>query len=243
MIFLVLTLSSFALYAQEEKKQEVKETVIDPFSIENKFSIRLGVGYSLSLLDIDLDKKGNLGGAQGTLTNDSINEHTGHIATSIGFKYSPLNYFSIGISLDYHVVPVNDFDINITNGTTSYNVDSDNLGKIHVLSWYAFIEARYPIRISSGVLAPYAQAGIGGTATMDTLPSEFRLDNDITMGAFLAGGFEIFFFGKSNVSFFVESRWHYSYEDITFRPTENSEFEGVIELSNISFLVGVNIYM
>jgi hypothetical protein len=147
-------------------------------------------------------------------------------------------------------------------------IDDQKFGYIHALSMFAFMEFRLPLpNIGPGfVLAavvPYAQIGVGATYLMQDMDSGVQvyssvedqedirrsgdkildLDDEILFAFTAAGGLEFFFDGTSNVSLFFEGRWHYNVEgDFAFKPIVGSKFKGDLDISNLSWYMGVNLY-
>jgi hypothetical protein len=87
------------------------------------------------------------------------------------------------------------------------------------------------------------QAGLGvNFAIPDWEEDILHVDEKVTLGTFLGGGLEVFPEGSGDFSIFLESRWHYSFGDFSFRPDSTSIFKGSVKMGDISLLIGVNFY-
>jgi len=235
------------------------------YSVENKIGVRIGIGFAKSYLNLDTNNTGYIDSSTDTagVLRDKM-ESPANISTSVGAKYSLKNYFSVGLNLDYNALKVRNVRFTAVSGADFVDIDGEKLGYLHLFSMYAFVEFRLPLPNFGpgyvlGAIAPYLQAGIGGTYIMQdmgggvTVDSNtpvkrdgdkiLDLDEQILFGLMLAGGLEFFIEDNSNISFFFEGRWHYNLQgNYNLKPISTSKFEGDFDVSNFSWYMGVNLY-
>jgi hypothetical protein len=213
------------------------------YSVAGKWNVHVGGGLSVSLLQLDFDKQGMFSGESATVNSDSSRSEE-HFAATLGLKYAPVDVFAVGISLDYNILPLD--QLNMKASTVSFpNIESKaSFGLIHNLSGFLFAEFRLPIKIRSGMIIPYVQAGLGTSYHIpDFSEKELRLRDKVTMAVYGGAGLEVFPQEIRSFSFFAEAKWHYSFGDFIYKPIDNSKFSGSIDFMDISLLIGVNLYL
>lgn len=247
MLCLLFVLPVTAEEAVSEQESPVVATA-DPtqpeyYSLESRWALRLGGGLTVSLLKLDFDKDGVFAGEAARITDDSSRSEE-HAAATIGLKYAPIDFFALGISLDYNVLPLD--RVNMKAGTVSFpNIETNaDFGYIHNFSAFLFCEFRVPIKLSSGMVVPYAQLGLGGSAHIPDFNDKLlRIRDKVSMAVFGGLGIEIFPQEIKSFGIFVEARWHYSFADYDFTPIDNSKFTGTMDFIDLTVLVGVNLYL
>lgn len=235
------------------------------YSVENKIGVRVGIGFAKSYLGLDTRETGYIASTTdpAAVLRDKLDSPI-NISTSVGAKYSLKNYFSVGLNFDYNALKVRNMRFTAV-GANYVDIDGENFGYLNLLSMYAFVEFRLPLPnfgpgFVLGSVAPYVQAGIGGTYIMPAMDSGvevtsnlasprrsgdkiFDLDEQILFGLMLAAGLELFIEDNSNISFFFEGRWHYTLEgNYDLKPLATSKFRGDFDVSNFSWYMGVNLY-
>lgn len=237
------------------------------YSVENKLGVRIGIGFAKSYLNLDTNETGYIASSTdgAEVLRDKLDSPAG-ISTSVGAKYSLKNYFSVGLNLDYNALKVKNMRFRAGDFAANWvDIDGEDFGYLHLFSMYAFVEFRLPLPNFGpgyvlGAVAPYIQAGIGGTyimpdmgsgVTVNSNPASPRRDGDkifdlneqILFGLMLAGGLEFFLEDNSNISFFFEGRYHYNLQgNYDLKPISTSKFEGDFDISNFSWYMGVNLY-
>ena len=122
------------------------------------------------------------------------------------------------------------------NATTKFESDET---RVHVVSFFAFLEFRVPIQVGKTWLAPYGRFGLGMNLNFNDNRDEIILVNN-SFGMFVSLGLECYV--AERISFFLEPRWFYNHTEIRFEPNDTSKFAGKVDLSNFSILAGINIY-
>ncbi|NUM33792.1 MAG: outer membrane beta-barrel protein [Candidatus Brocadiae bacterium] len=209
--------------------------------IPYQWSLRFGGGYALSLLDFDFEREGILEGITAQILDKE--ESTGfNFSMSVEAKFGlpkPLENLAVGLAISYNFTSVNELDMDI-QGATLVKVSEDDLAKFHVVSFIAFIEYRYPFQVGKSWVSPYARAGVGVNANMNTRRDLLHVQ-DASFAMMFAVGVE--YHVSSKMSLFFEPRFHYNRADFVFHPFDGGgKFRGTVDLSNIAFLLGVNFY-
>ena len=227
---------SFAspLDSQEKKTEEIIAT---PYT----WGIRLGGGYAISLLDFDFKMDGMMQGTSAQVLD--YDEHAGfNFDANLEVKFGmpkPFDKISVGIAFNYYYISVKELEMEI-QGATLVKVSEDDLAEFHVFSFMAFLEYRHPIPVGRSWLSPYARFGIGMNANMNSDRNLLEVE-DTTLGMMFAIGLEYHI--SSQMSVFFEPRWHYNRADYVMRPFDTqSKFRGTVDLSTVTFLVGINFY-
>jgi len=233
------------------------------YSIENKIGVRIGAGFATSYLDLESKDWGYISypGDSALVLRDKL-ESPANIAISAGAKYGLKDWFAVGINLDYNCLKLNNVRFTTGPGSSSGTVldsDGDDFGYFHLMSVFGFVELRLPLPnfgpgFVLGTMSPYVQAGIGGTYIMQDMSSRIGggtrdgedildLDSEILFGFMLAAGIECFIENNPDLSLFIEARWHRTLEgNYTLKPLANSRFDGDLDVSNLSWYMGVNLY-
>ena len=222
---------------KEKRKGEIFD--ITPYA----FSIRMGGGYAISFIDFHYEKNVYYNGGAAYISELSSDwGFTGpNLAFNIEMKAGlpgALTGISAGISIDYNLMPMNDvvFELSSSGGNISVTKDVAN---IHVVSFFGFLEYRRPIQLGKSWIAPYVQAGIGVNIHISD-DSDIADVEQTSFALFIACGAEYFL--NKNLSLFVEPRWHLDYTSMTYKPFAGGAFGTDLDLSNLSMLIGINLY-
>lgn len=236
-LFSLSYLSGSALAAQDSGWEESQ-------FLAKPYSFRVAIGPSFSRLKLDFDNGGTLSGAPVTSLTEDANKETG-IAFSLGAKYDFLDFFSLGVHMDYNLIPV-DWSVRAESANAVFLYNGD-VGDIHVLSGFLVAGIHFPL----GVMVPYFQVGVGINGNISDVKDDLvDFDDDVTVGVMIGGGFEIFFQqalpdgseSDRDYSFFFEVAWHYDVADFTSRPAADSKLTGELDLATVSILFGMNFY-
>ena len=214
-----------------------------PFSVAPyKFALHLGGGYAVSLLDVDFGKEGKVYGVEEVdiLKNTVDDKYFPAFAGTVGLKIGmpePFDKFAIGINVDYNVVSAEDLEV-VAKGAAENQVFGEDI-RVHYVSFMAFLEFRVPIELGKSFLAPYARLGIGLNVNFHDNRDVFDVHHTSLAIATTLG---LEYYLSQKVSIFLEPKWHYNRADVRYCPNNTTEFEGKLELSTITCLVGINFY-
>ncbi len=207
--------------------------------------IRFGLGYSASFPKFDFEKTGIWEGLEARVVDSDLDQGFLWPAPIVNFEFKlgmpkPLHYFSVGIAVDYHIVPIEGMSLEIES-LTRRKTKQEDICDVHVISVLAFLEFRYPFKVGDTWMAPYIKCGLG--ASFPIHDNSDLLDLDGSAFSFMTAiGVEYYL--NKDVSVFFEPRWNYTSPGMTFYPYDNnSKFSGDLSLYNLSVMIGVNIYL
>ena len=251
LFLLLIIVLSFKGLISEEKLQ--KDTAYG--SLNKSWSISLGLGAALpTTKSFDEDDEVEVEGV-GYFPNYDNNTNTnGNFAAFIRGKYNFSNYFAAGIEFHYHMTSLNKFDISLERIDMVSVVRSDNLGIMHVFSFQAFVEGRFPLQINENLcFVPYLRLGLGLNLNQfdgneldspSDQSSEDLFDFSSTTFAFSVGAGAELLVTKS-IGVFVEAMWHYNSADLEVTEENHrytTKFQLDARLSVVSIFAGVTFY-
>ena len=214
--------------------------VIAPYT----FCLRMGGGYAASFLDFDFAKGGVMDNVEADIVKEEVDwgftfpNFAANLELKLGLP-KPLENISCGLALDYNIIAIKNFEFS-AQGSTLRSAKQEHITDVHVFSILAFLEYRRPIRVGKSWLAPYIRFGAGINVNIHDNHDLVDIDT-ASLGIMASVGIEYHL--TNRISIFFEPRWHYNKTNMTFTPfNDSTKFRADIELSNLTFLVGVNLY-
>lgn len=214
-----------------------RETDFDMVSYT--WALRLGIGYSISFInftydtdDLDVD-----------ILSESCDNGYDNFAMNFEVKFElphPFHRFAFGVAMDYNMFSLDKVSLKtLDSADVIANISKDDVARFHVLSFIGFLEYRHPIPMGRTWISPYARFGIGVNINNSTKENTLYVQKS-TLALMAAIGVEYHLSQQTSV--FFEPRWHYNNANFVLRPDNTNKFTGEVDLSNLSFLIGVNFY-
>ena len=237
-IFLVI-LSFFCIPHINSQEQENSDL---PSILKKPFSFRIGGGYAISFVDFDFEDYGTYYGVTTPVVDDDVDSGFTFPNFAVNLELKSkffIEYISVGSAIDYNVIPIEDLELTI-QPVTEVKGEEDDVTDVHVLSFLGFLEFRYPFKMGENWIAPYLRGGLGVNLNLHD-NSDLIDINTSSFAAFVSIGVE--YFVNDQISVFFEPRWHYNKPDMELMPYEgDTKFEGDVYLSNLTILIGINLY-
>lgn len=208
------------------------------------WSIRIGGGYSCAFQNFRFDREAKVFGAK--IEIDDIEEDMDwgftypNFAGNIECKWSMPFYerLAFGVALDYNIVPLKDVEATATIFGSTFSLDGD-VADVHTFALLAFLEYRHPIQVGQSWLSPYIRLGLGVNLNGNDNSDLLKVDT----GSFaMMASIGVEYHVSQNVSLFVEPRWHYNRPKFEMELSDDIKVGGTLNLSNLTFLVGINFY-
>ncbi len=208
------------------------------------FGLRFGLGYAATFQDFYFDQWGEYDGIEAEVMGSDVD--WGFTAPNLAFtceiKFGmpiPFEYFSVGVALDYNIVPIDGMEFAM-EGSAKITASQDDVTDVHTLALIPFLEFRIPIAVGNTWIAPYARFGVG--LSINIHDNDDLIDID-TASLNVLGSIGVEYFITDNISIFFEPRFHYNRPNMKFMPfSDTAKFHGEVDLSNLSLLLGVTMY-
>jgi len=250
-IICLLNFSGIAVIAQEQSFVEKEDYtfVSNPYKSPLKpesqgdilpytWAVRMSLGYAVSFMNFEYNAPDDA-----DILRETSETGYDNFAMNVEVKFGisqPLERFSLGFGFDYNIFSLDEIKLRISDANNALStVSKKDVAHFHVLSFLAFIEYRHPIQTGTTWICPYGRFGLGVNINNSSKDNTFSVQKT-TLALMLAIGVEYHI--TPQISVFFEPRWHYNNTDFSFRPDSQTKYSGEMELSNLSFLIGVNFY-